>query len=135
MQISCCDEKLSSSSKSHNPISGSTAAVSRCHISICPESGKEWSVISRGSLCTGRINIEQPFKKKYYWDFETPCICYHYLSCIRLLPLCSVRLRVQLGSGRKYNFPPLSHKTYAHSHYLWTNTPKSPTFLLVIIFC
>ena len=81
LRYSCCDEKFSSSSKIHNHICGIIIAVNRCHISICPESGKEWSVLSRDSYCIGTINIDQPSDTKCCWDFETHWLCYRYPSC------------------------------------------------------
>lgn len=133
LRLICCDEKFSSSSKIHNHISGSIIAVSRCHISICPDSGKEWSVLSRGSYCIARINIDQPSDTKCYWDFETHWLCYRHLPCIKLLYSCSVHVRVQLDSrprGRKYNFPPIPHQTHAHSFFIGQIPPNQPHFSL-----
>lgn len=80
LRFSCSDKKSRSSSKIHNQICGSVIAASRCHISICPESGKEWSNLSRGSHCVGRINIDQPSDTECSWDFEAPWLCCWHLS-------------------------------------------------------
>lgn len=81
LRFSCCHKKSRSGSKIHNHICGSVIAASRCHISICPESGKEWSKLSRGSHCIGRINIDQPSDTECSWDFEAPWLCCWHPSC------------------------------------------------------
>lgn len=128
LRLSCCDEKVSSSSKIHNHISGSIIAVSRCHISICPDSGKEWSVLSRGSYCIARINIDQPSDTKCYCDFETHWLCYRYLPCIKLLYSCSVHVRTVDREAE--NIPPLPHQTHAHSFFIGQIPPNQPHFSL-----
>lgn len=80
LKFSCFDKKSRWGSKIHNHICGSIIAASRCHISICPESGKEWSKLSRGNHCIGRINIDQPSDRGCSWDFEAPWLCCWHLS-------------------------------------------------------
>lgn len=80
LRFRSCDKKSRCGSKIHNHICGSIIAASRCHISICPESGKEWSKLSRGSHSIGRMNIDQPADTGCSWDFEAPWLCSWHLS-------------------------------------------------------